>query len=67
VFEDLVPGMKSAQDAQKILSEIKVDVDLLCVGITAHKTKAKSLSQYANCIIEDLNEGILPEIINQVL
>lgn len=63
VFEDLVPGMKSAQDAQKMLSEINVEVELSCVGLTKHKTKAESLSQMTNCLIEDINEGILPKII----
>jgi hypothetical protein len=63
VFEDLVPGMKSAQDAREMLKAINVEVELLCVGLTEHKTKAKSLSQYTNCLIEDINEGILPGII----
>jgi hypothetical protein len=63
VFEDLVPGLKSALDAQRILSEINIEVDLQCVGLSKHKTKAKSLSQFTNCLIEDINDGILPKII----
>lgn len=63
VFDDMVPGLKSALNAQRMLLEINIEVELLCVGLTQHKSKAKSLSQLTSCIIEDINIGILPEII----
>jgi hypothetical protein len=63
VFDDMVPGLKSALEAQRILSEINVDVELMCVGLTKHKTKAKSLSLLTNNLIEDINEEVLPKII----
>ena len=63
VFEDLVPGLKSALFAQKILSEINIDLELLCVGVSNHAQKIEALSPFTNVLTEDINQGIFPEII----
>lgn len=64
IFEDLLSGFMSARSAQQLLYINGVNVEMLFVGISSHPAKSKSLSQMANCIIEDINQGILPEIIS---
>ena len=64
VFEDLLPGFKSAEGAKQLLSNNGINVELFLVGISKHPVKITSLSQMAHCINEDINQGMLPEIIS---
>ncbi len=64
IFEDLLPGFMSASSAQQALHNNGVNVEMSFVGISSHPSKSITLSKMANCIIEDINQGVLTEIIS---
>ncbi|MBC8336969.1 MAG: hypothetical protein H8E29_17070 [Anaerolineales bacterium] len=63
VFEDLIGGLRSAKDAKELLEKYGVRIEMILVGITKHPTKAKSLSQVAYHVVEDINNKYLREIL----
>jgi len=63
VFEDLLPGFRSARSAQQLLHDFGINIEMIFVGISNHLAKSKTLSQIADFSIEDINQRILPDII----
>lgn len=65
VFEDLTPGLISAQAAKRILLDSGIELDFVFVGVSGYINKRKSLSKYADFLIDDINQVILPGIISE--
>jgi len=65
VFEDLTPGLISARSARQILLDYGIKVEFIFVGVSNHPLKRKSLSQYTDFMIDDLNQNILPRIFSE--
>lgn len=56
VFEDSIKGLMSAKNAQKLLADIGIMIELVLIGVGNNPIKTKKFLGLADQIISDINE-----------
>lgn len=62
-FEDSPGGLVSVQEAKKLLNKNKIYSNVHLVGVSKRPEKIKTLSQIADQVIQDINNGLLAKLI----